>query len=424
MGSLGRVAGLCLVVACAVSGTVVAQTEDVLTREIRAESISQLARKLDDYVFPEMGKRITDSLAAKFARSDYDAITDFAEFGRAVTRDMFNVSSDRHLLIRYSPTDVADIRRRATLSGAEREDDTIRRRTTAARDNFGFARVEVLPGNIGFLKLNRFEQANFAAETAFATMAFLSHAETLVIDLRHNNGGWTSLVQILCSYFFAYEDISTETKLWETHTPYLDDVHQGWVLPHVPGRRFAETPVYILTSGRTYSAAETFIDALQSRGRATVVGETTRGGAHPTRGPEVLNDYYILKMPVGRKINPVTGGNWEGVGITPDVAVESGSALATTLQLVTADVIARNPDEGFLNGLGYDFLARDLLETAIFVFSENVRLHPESANVYDSLGEAYMIADRREPAVTNFRRSLDLDPGNDNAVEMLRKLGE
>lgn len=416
-------AGIVLAHALFLQGTAIAE-QDELTPGIRADTIEKLAEELADYVFSDQGRQMKEQLARNLRAGKYDAIADFVEFGEAVTQDLFDISGDRHLLIRYAPSDVADVRRRATLTGPERQRDSMRRKIDAAQDNFGFEEIEILPGNIGYLKLNRFEQFDYAGDTAFAAMQFLSNAKAIVIDLRHNNGGWNSMIQTLCSYFFYFEELTSETKLWEIHKPYENTVTQVWNLPHVPGKRLTETPVYILTSDRTYSSAEVFTDILQKRGRATVVGGRTRGGAHPTRGPEALNDHYILKMPVGRVINPVTGANWEGTGIEPDIVTDPGEALAAALKIIVGDLTAGNPEERFMNDLGYSFLYRNRLDMALFVFGKNVQLYPDSANCYDSLAEAYFESGNHKQAEINYRRSLELDPGNDNATKMLERLAK
>lgn len=79
--------------------------------------------------------------------------------------------------------------------------------------------------------------------------------------------------------------------------------------------------------------------------------------------------------------------------------------------------------EAQLNNLGYSLLGRNQVAEAIEVFRLNVERFPLSGNVYDSLGEGYMVAGDTERAIENYRRSLELDPGNTNAVEMLRKMG-
>jgi C-terminal processing protease CtpA/Prc len=96
----------------------------------------------------------------------------------------------------------------------------------------------------------------------------------------------------------------------------------------VPGRRYTGKEVYVLTSKRTFSGAEEFTYNLKNLKRATIVGETTGGGAHPG-GTRRVTDHFAVWVPSGRAINPITKTNWEGTGVTPDIAVPADQALAT-----------------------------------------------------------------------------------------------
>ena len=112
----------------------------------------------------------------------------------------------------------------------------------------------------------------------------------------------------------------------DKHTPSATPV---WV----PGRRFgANKPVYVLISKETFSAAEAFAYDLQALKRATVVGEPSGGGAHPFVYRR-LSEHYVLSLPEARSINPVTGKDWQGVGVIPDVRVTADLALEEALRL-------------------------------------------------------------------------------------------
>jgi len=91
--------------------------------------------------------------------------------------------------------------------------------------------------------------------------------------------------------------------------------------------------VYVLTSARTFSGAEEFSYNLKSLKRATIVGETTGGGAHPVSGHRI-DEHFMIGVPFARAINPITRTNWEGVGVEPDVKVPAADALATALKLI------------------------------------------------------------------------------------------
>jgi tetratricopeptide (TPR) repeat protein len=402
------------------SGAVLA--DDAVTSEIRRNTIEELSERLKDYVFPDIGARVADQLEANLESGRYDQITDFREFAGTVNEDMFAISNDRHLIIRYAPGEILEMKKNQEPTPERKIAARAQAKAASARDNHGFAEARVLPGNIGYLKLNEFERSAHASETMAAAMTFVGNSDVLILDLRTNNGGWPSGTHMMISYFFEYEDLTNNMLLLEQRTPCTGEVVQDRLLPSLPGERIVEQPVYILTSNRTYSAAEVFTDVLQKRGRATVVGETTRGGANGTRGPEVLTDYYIVKMPVTQMINPVTGSNWEGTGIEPDVRTEADKSLDKALQLALSRIIERDPSEAFLNNLGYSFISEGTVEPALHIFGLMVEKYPSSANAYDSLGEAYMIRGDHELAIRNYRRSLELDPNNENAVNMIEKM--
>jgi C-terminal processing protease CtpA/Prc len=114
----------------------------------------------------------------------------------------------------------------------------------------------------------------------------------------------------------------------------------------VPGRRFGATrPVYLLISKRTFSAAEAFAYDLQALGRAVVVGEPSGGGAHPFEYRRV-GTHFVLSLPEGRSINPVTGKDWEGVGVQPDVVVPEAQALEKAQELARERIKASRAPGG------------------------------------------------------------------------------
>ncbi len=161
--------------------------------------------------------------------------------------------------------------------------------------------------------------------------------------------------------------------------------------------------------------------------RATIVGETTGGGAHPVNFHYLDDVKYGVVVPFGRAVNPVTGTNWEGKGIKPHVEVPSGEAFEKAYELALKKMAEKGDKdkkkllEGDFNGRGYKLLRLGNLEKAIAVFKKNVALFPESANVYDSLADAYRENGQKELAVKNYKKSLELDPKNQNALRHLKK---
>jgi len=189
--------------------------------------------------------------------------------------------------------------------------------------NFGFEKVERLPGNVGYIDLRGFQPAQFGAETVVAAMNFLANTDALIIDLRRNGGGEPAMVALISSYLFGPEPVHLNDLYFRPD----NSTRQWWTLPYVPGKRYGEKKeVYVLTSNRTFSAAEEFTYNLKNLKRATIVGETTGGGAHPG-GPRRINEHFGIWVPSGRAINPITKTNWEGTGVKPDVDVPADQAL-------------------------------------------------------------------------------------------------
>jgi C-terminal processing protease CtpA/Prc len=158
-------------------------------------------------------------------------------------------------------------------------------------------------------------------------MGFVAHTDALIFDLRQNGGGDPAMVTFIASYLF-----DKPTHLNDLYNRKEDSTQQFWTLSYVPGERLAKQPVFVLTSKRTFSGAEEFCYDLKNQKRATIVGETTGGGAHPVGGHPVA-DYFMVGVPFAKAINPITKTNWEGTGVEPDVKVSAADALTTAEKL-------------------------------------------------------------------------------------------
>ena len=204
-------------------------------------------------------------------------------------------------------------------------------------DNFGIHRVERLNGNVGYLDVRRVPVPANAGPAISAAMELVAGTYALIIDLRRNGGGSPEGVVYWCSHLV---DEQPPTHLNDIFRADTGETHQFWALPYVPGPRYLGRPVYVLTSSRTFSGGEDFAYTLQALGRAQVIGETTGGGAHPTRGFPISAAVHIA-VPFARSINPVTGTNWQGTGVVPDVPVPQEQAYdvayATALRHVLAE---------------------------------------------------------------------------------------
>jgi hypothetical protein len=288
----------------------------------RAELIKDVSEGLTDvYVFEDVARQMVELINAKHDRGDYDQFDTVAGLADQVTADLQSVSNDLHLNIRATTPPP----RNAGGSDLSPKERAARRLDQARARNFGFRRLEMLPGNIGYLELRGFEDAAIGGETAVAAMNFLAHSSAIIFDLRQNGGGAPSMIQLISSYLF-----DERQHLNSFYVRRTDSIEQFWTQALVQGPKMVDTPVFVLTSGRTFSAAEEFTYNLKSMERATIIGETTGGGAHPVDMVMLdLGDNHFarLSLPFGRAINPITGTNWEGTGVKPDIETPAGQAL-------------------------------------------------------------------------------------------------
>jgi C-terminal processing protease CtpA/Prc len=184
--------------------------------------------------------------------------------------------------------------------------------------------VERLPGNVGYIDLRSFSPASVATDKAAEAMNSVADTDALLIDLRQNGGGDPAMVALMISYLLEGEPVHLNDFVGRDGSVQ----QQFWTSKEVAGTRYAGKDVYVLTSGFTFSAAEEFAYNLANLKRATLVGETTGGGANPVTFFE-LDERFRISVPTGRARNPITMTNWEGTGVTPDIAVPAKLALHT-----------------------------------------------------------------------------------------------
>ncbi len=295
---------------------------------MRTEAITNLAKEVDsNYVSPKVGAAIAKELRARLKANRYSQ-TSAKALAADLTADLRALSRDPHFLVDYFVVPRAFSAALTTQDAISQAD----RDLTSRLQNFGFAKVERLAGNIGYLKLDRFENPAVAGQTAAAAMQFLNGTDALIVDLRDNGGGYGAMATLLASYFF-----SEETHLGDLSGRDATDLKQIWTYATVPGPRFLEKPVYILAGARTFSAAEAFAYDLQSQKRAMIVGEKTRGGAN-TAARFLLSPRFAVIVPVGHVTNAVTGTNWEG-GLKPDRLVD-GDRIFPTAYLAALEATA------------------------------------------------------------------------------------
>lgn len=423
-----------------------------LAQPVAPEERSAIVERLetllaDRYIFADVGREAGAYVRERLADGAYDAATVPDSFAAALTRDLQHVTEDKHLRVRPAPAPSARpgptdfLRQRIAREGRQRA------------GNLGIHAVEILDGNVGCLDLRFFPPEEDVREAYDAAMRLLANVDALIVDERRHGGGSPSGVRYLTSYFF---DEPTHLNSLHWRDGDTEQVEEFWTHAEVGGEQRPDLPLFVLTSDRTFSGAEEFANNLKELGRATIVGETTGGGANPG-GTMPAGDRFVAFIPTGRAVNPISDTNWEGVGVEPDVKVPADEALDAALELAQAaaeeQALAREQrtvrqiealqtgldeaaatfaaggdgtgqargtlrtaldtgllDEGSINALGYQYLQDERLDLAVTIFRFNVDAFPASWNVYDSLGEALAAQGETAQAVANYRRARTLAP--------------
>jgi len=283
------------------------------------------------YVFADVGHEVAESLRAEAPERWADVPAQ--ELSETVTRHLLERTGDRHLRLRWTPevrdqSGEDDWEDPEFLAAYWREQDYV---------NQGITRAEVLPGNVGLLVCQSLDEAEGTGHVVDAAMAFLGRCDALIVDVRESNGGAPSGVAYLISHLVdapakhLLDVIDREGRI----------VEQTWTTPFVRTRLHRQ-PVLVTTSARTPSGAEELTYDLQVMGRATVVGEPTVGAANPVQRVSVA-PHLFLQLPTQRVANAVTGRNWEGRGVVPDVPCDAADAVRTAHRLA-ASALLEAPD--------------------------------------------------------------------------------
>lgn len=281
------------------------------------------------YLYPQVAAAVSPILADGLTEGRYPA--DAPALAVAVTADLQSVNGDKHLRLVHHEQTLPE-----RTPGDDSEEWAAMARW-AGQTCGGVACVRRLAGNVGYLDLQPvLFPAAIAGEFITAAMTLLAAAGALIIDLRGCLGGEPSMVSFLVSYLWDHEpaQLSGLRERGDSQS------RQAWTLPYVPGRRPGKaTPAYVLTSATTFSGGEQLTYDLQQLGRATIIGERTRGGAH-AREAFPVHPHLEATIPVAEGVNPHTGGNWEGTGVTPDIQTTADQARDTACKLALQDVIA------------------------------------------------------------------------------------
>jgi hypothetical protein len=315
------------------------RTDSPLTEGQRRSVVQSLAKVVQaQYVYPEVGERTARRLLRNMDRGSY-AQDEPEALAEALTRDLQALTGDRHFRVGFQP----DFQGSTDPDGEPSPAEKALFRRTFARQNFGIGQALVLPGNVGLLDLRFFAPVEFSAPTITAAMAFLASTDALILDVRQNDGGDPDTIAFLCSYLFKE---GSRVHLNDLHYRAKNEVRQFWTQSTVAGPRHAAKPVYVLTSARTFSGGEELAYDLQTLKRATVVGETTGGGANPG-GAVTLANGFVVFVPMGRAVNPLTKKNWEGVGVKPDLAIPAAQALAVAHAQALRALLKQQTDDDY-----------------------------------------------------------------------------
>jgi len=298
--------------------------EGLPPRELVATALRLLRR---NYVSPGLAGQAAAAIEARLAAGEYDDLDEEA-LAERLTSQMQEICDDKHLRVgtmpprqgrpeRGGPGEPGPRRPRPPGPGPGRDEPAGPRRP----GNYGIYRAQRLDGNIGYLDVRGVPGSEEAGPVIAAAMELISGTYALIIDLRRNHGGSPHAVVLWCSYFFP----DGNTHLNDIFSADTGETRQFWSLTYLPGTRYLDRPVYVLTSAETFSGGEDFAYTLQAQGRAEVIGETTGGGAHPTRMIPISATMGI-GVPFARSVNPVTGTNWQGTGVIPDTAAPATQA--------------------------------------------------------------------------------------------------
>lgn len=285
----------------------------------KRQAVTELAGMLRArYAIAETAEAAAKAIEEKLAKGAYDSIENAEQFAEAVKADIVVVTHDKHLNFGVAPPPEPTP---APGAQASREVEAAAWRARARSGNWGLPRAEVLGGNVGYLEVRRFQAPDLAGDTVVAAIGFLANTDAVIVDLRNCHGGNAHLQPLFAGYFF-----SQPTSLYDMVFRGSNFTERFWTMAWLPGKRLSEVPMYILTSAYTFSGGEAFAYRFKVLKRATIVGETTGGGANAGGVLDVAPCFRVF-MPMGRPVDRDTKSNWEGTGVEPDIKTSAHEAL-------------------------------------------------------------------------------------------------
>ena len=286
----------------------------------RRDAVIQRATELmlANYVFQDRAERAVANVREQVKRGEYSSVTSPARLAELLSRDLADATSDRHLHVKFGAERSPD----PMAATEETKDDLAQLRRNAEAEQFGIGKPRVLKGNVGYVEFKRFFRAEFAGDALAAAMRKVATTDALIVDLRESHGGDPTMVVLAASWLF-----DGRPRHWnDILRRYDSSTMQYWTAAWLPGPRYADKPIYVLTAQRTFSAPESFAYELQQTKRATIVGEVTGGGAH-SGAWFPIDDRFSIFIPLSRYVSAASGGDWEGTGVKPDVVCGATGAL-------------------------------------------------------------------------------------------------
>lgn len=302
----------------------------IIDTTTHTEIVQSLSEKLKaHYVFPDVAEQICQHLQKHLEGGEYTNITQGELLATILTGHIRELNQDKHLIVRWYPELLPSCE--GPLQQSQEWLDEWHQR--AEFDNFGLHKVERLPGNVGYLDIREFYDPSWGGNTAVAAMNFLANTNIVIVDLRKCRGGDPDMVALISSYVFGGKRIHLNSFCWREQ----NITEQYWTQPYIPGKHFGDKPIYVLTSKDTFSGGEEFAYNLKTRQRAILVGETTGGGAH-IGSPYRIHSHFEVFIPNGHPVNPITGTNWEGSGVTPDISIPQEQAFEVAYSMALKSI--------------------------------------------------------------------------------------
>ena len=460
-----RVFSLCttgsLLLVCVYQAPLLAQQTQSLSDPAYMFEVTQKVDSLivANYVLPEEAERCAAEFRRRYSSGAYHSYTDPAEFAEKLTADLIEISGDSHFSFRVIQEN------EPSEDPASHLRHPVRYYRLGQRENLGYFKLEWIDGHVGLLDLRRFYPIGISKEMIDAAMLFLSNANAVVIDVRENGGGAGESLQYFCSYFLDYP-----TQLTSDYSRKDGFLTEFWTTAEVSGVRRTDVPVFIVIGEQTFSSAEAFAYDMQANGRATLVGNSTGGGAHSVDLFQI-DDLFEIYIPTARAINPITSENWEGVGVIPDLLVPSDAALDSALVLAKAAAAeygaiqemrvnsaveemqrllgdaeslyrtGRNEDadpvldslfqvgaeagiinEFFVFVLTYEYLD-DSDEAILFaLFDKWIELYPQSVTPWEWMASKYASRGAKSAQSSAMKRSWSSNPADPNAERRIERL--